>query len=59
MDGAEITIDLNWQCAFQLHDTAYAAGRGAWLATFAKVGGRNGGQGVPETIIPMHPPALK
>lgn len=46
MDEAEIAIDLNWQCVRQLHDPAYRAGRGAGLATFAKAGGRGGGQGV-------------
>lgn len=49
MDEAENAIDPNWQCADQLHDPAYPAGPDAWLATFAKVRARSGGQGVRRT----------
>lgn len=51
MDEAQIAIDPNWQCAGQLHDPAYPADLDAWLATFAKVGVRFGGQGVLQTTI--------
>lgn len=51
MDEAQIAIDPNWQCADQLHDPAYLEGLDAWLATFAKVRARSGGQGVLQTMI--------
>ena len=58
MDEAENAIDPNWQCADQLHDPAYSAGPDAWLATFAKVRARSGGQGGIRTHGELPPTAV-